>query len=123
MIFSVAKVGAIPPWIRGELRSARRDGRSFYWPMVSRMRERASLLIIRAASLSISLRYGRDDKGERGAPVEVGCWWREPQIPRLRSPGFPVELGGVGGPHAPFLKRKGHTRLCPVQRGRKSGSG
>jgi hypothetical protein len=23
-----------------------------------------------------------------------------PQIPRLRSPGFPVELGGAGGAHA-----------------------
>jgi hypothetical protein len=34
----------------------------------------------------------------------------EPQIPRLRSPGFPVEIGGVGELHAPFLKRKAHTR-------------
>jgi hypothetical protein len=25
------------------------------------------------------------------------------QIPRLRSPGFPVELGGVGALHAAFL--------------------
>ena len=25
------------------------------------------------------------------------------QIPRLRSPGFPVELVGVGEPHAAFL--------------------
>jgi hypothetical protein len=30
----------------------------------------------------------------------------EPQIPRLRSPGFPVELDGAGGPHAPFLKER-----------------
>jgi hypothetical protein len=28
---------------------------------------------------------------------------RELQIPRLRSPGFPVELVGVGEPHAAFL--------------------
>ena len=31
----------------------------------------------------------------------------EPQIPRLRSPGFPVEIGGVGELHVPFLARKG----------------
>ena len=42
---------------------------------------------------------------------------------RLRSPGFPGEFGGVGGPHTPFLKRKAHTRPCLVRRGRKSGSG
>jgi hypothetical protein len=47
----------------------------------------------------------------------------ELQIPRLRSPGFPVELVGVDVPYAPFLKRKAHTRPCPVLRGRKSGSG
>src|ERR1700678_3077273 len=44
-----------------------------------------------------------------------------PQIPPLRYPGFPVELGGVGALHAPFPYRKAHTRPCPVQRGRKSG--
>src|SRR5258708_6992495 len=45
----------------------------------------------------------------------------ELQIPPLRYPGFPVDVGGVGRSHAPFLKRKAHTRLCPVLRGRKSG--
>jgi hypothetical protein len=50
-------------------------------------------------------------------------WSAEPQIPRLRSPGFPVEIGGVGELHAPFLRRKAHTQPCPAQRGRKSGSG
>src|ERR1700679_1080204 len=45
----------------------------------------------------------------------------ELQIPPLRSPGFPVELGGVGALHAPFPYRKAHTRPCLVQRGRKSG--
>jgi hypothetical protein len=50
-------------------------------------------------------------------------WSAEPQIPRLRSPGFPVEIGGVGELHAPFLTRKAHTQPCPAQRGRKSGSG
>jgi hypothetical protein len=34
-----------------------------------------------------------------------------------------VELGGVGRPHAPFLKRKAHTWLYPVLRGGKFGSG
>jgi hypothetical protein len=27
----------------------------------------------------------------------------EPQVPPLRYPGFPVEVGGVGGLHAAFL--------------------
>jgi hypothetical protein len=45
------------------------------------------------------------------------------RIPRLRSPEFPVEPRGVDRPHAPFLKRKAHTRSCLLQRGRKSGSG
>jgi hypothetical protein len=44
-----------------------------------------------------------------------------PQIPPLRSPGFPVDLGGVGALHAPFPYRKAHTPPCPEQRGRKSG--
>jgi hypothetical protein len=46
---------------------------------------------------------------------------RKQQVPPLRSPGFPVELGGVGAPHAPFPNRKAHTRPRPVQRDRKSG--
>jgi hypothetical protein len=49
-----------------------------------------------------------------GRPAEL-------QIPPLRYPGFPVDLGGVGALHAPFSYRKAHTRLCPAQRGRKSG--
>jgi hypothetical protein len=40
-------------------------------------------------------------------------WSAEPQIPRLRSPGFPVELDGVDEPHPPFHQRKAHTRPCP----------
>jgi hypothetical protein len=31
------------------------------------------------------------------------------QVPRLRSPGFPAELGGVGEPHVAFLTES-HTR-------------
>jgi hypothetical protein len=37
-------------------------------------------------------------------------------------PGLPERVAGAGGPHAPFLKRKAHTQLCPVLRCRKSGS-
>jgi hypothetical protein len=59
----------------------------------------------------------------RYAPVEKHFQERsaELQIRPLRYPGFPVGLGGVGRSHVPFLKRKAHTRLCPVPRGRKSG--
>jgi hypothetical protein len=45
----------------------------------------------------------------------------ELQIPPLRYPGFPVEIGGVGALHAPFLRRKAHTLHCLVMGGRKSG--
>ena len=41
--------------------------------------------------------------------------------PSTPLPGFPVGLDGVGGPHAPFLKRKAHTWPCLALRGRKSG--
>ena len=34
----------------------------------------------------------RDDKGEGGASIEICCWSREPQVPPLRSPGFPGSL-------------------------------
>jgi len=43
--------------------------------------------------------------------------------PSAALPRIPVEVSGVDGPHAPFLKRKAHTQSCPVPRGRKSGSG
>jgi hypothetical protein len=57
------------------------------------------------------------------APVEKHLHegFAEPQVPPLRFPRFPVNLDGVGGPHAPFLKRKAHTRPCIALRGRKSG--
>jgi hypothetical protein len=48
----------------------------------------------------------------------------EPSGAHCRSlgfPGFPVDLVGVDGLHAVFSYGKPHTRLCPVQRGRKSG--
>jgi hypothetical protein len=59
--------------------------------------------------------------GEGCGPVGVGHTNGAPQIPPLRYPGFPVGLDGVGGLHAPFLKRKAHTWLCLALRGRKSG--
>jgi hypothetical protein len=61
------------------------------------------------------------DKGDGGALIRLAAWVSEQQVPPLRSPGFPVEPGGVGALHAPFPYRKAHTRNCPVQRGRKSG--
>src|SRR6202161_2594883 len=60
-------------------------------------------------------------KGRTTLPSRFDAADDEQQIPPLRSPGFPVELGGVGALHAPFPYRKAHTRTCPVQRGRKSG--
>ena len=44
-------------------------------------------------------------------------WSAEPQIPRLRSPGFPVELPGVDELHAAFLNesRTRTRRWRPVQ--------
>ena len=36
---------------------------------------------------------------------------REPQVAPLRYPGFPVELGGVGELHAPFLRKGAHTAV------------
>jgi uncharacterized protein YdaU (DUF1376 family) len=38
-----------------------------------------------------------------------------------RHPGFPVELGGGGGFHAPFFDGKAHTRSYVAQSGTKSG--
>ena len=49
---------------------------------------------------------------------------REPSGAHCRSlgfPGFPVDLVGVDELHAVFSFGKPHTRLCPEQRGRKSG--
>jgi uncharacterized protein YdaU (DUF1376 family) len=44
------------------------------------------------------------------------------ETPRVRRhSGFPVELGGAGGLHAPFFDGKAHTRSCLVQSGEKSG--
>jgi hypothetical protein len=36
------------------------------------------------------------------------------QIPPLRSPGFPVELGGIGEHHAAFLRKAAHAALDGV---------
>jgi hypothetical protein len=45
-------------------------------------------------------------------PFVIPGWSAEPQVPRLRSPGFPVEIGGVGELHAPFLgERRTRNRV------------
>jgi hypothetical protein len=36
----------------------------------------------------------------------------EPQVPPLRYPGFPVEVGGVGGLHAAFLTESRTRGRC-----------
>jgi hypothetical protein len=54
----------------------------------------------------------RDDKGESGfLPSRWLLGWREPLVPPLRYPGFPVELSGLGEEHAAFFKEsriRGH---------------
>jgi hypothetical protein len=45
----------------------------------------------------------------------------KPQVPPLRSPRFPVELGGVGKFHAPFSTERPHTWPLGLPLGRKSG--
>ena len=75
-----------------------------------------------SASLPRHAGAGWDDKGRSGCGmINVGHPNGAPQIPPLRYPGFPVGLDGVGGLHAPFLKRKAHTWLCLALRDRKSG--
>jgi hypothetical protein len=60
-------------------------------------------------------------KGKVALPFRFDIADDEQQVPPLRSPGFPVELGGVDLFHAPLPYRKAHTLACPLQRGRKSG--
>ena len=60
-------------------------------------------------------------KGRVAISLRFARWDGEEQVPPLRSPGFPVELGGVDALHAPFPYRKAHTWSCTVQRGRKFG--
>jgi hypothetical protein len=45
----------------------------------------------------------------------------EQQVLPLRSPGFPVKLGGVDDTSCALLYGRAHTWTCPEQRGRKSG--
>ncbi len=82
---------------------------------------------LRYASVGMNLCLGTEE-GERTILLRVlsktfqdGSV--ELQIPRLRSPGFPVGVGGFVALHAPFPYRKAHTRPSPAKRGRKSGSG
>jgi hypothetical protein len=46
---------------------------------------------------------------------------KETADPSTPQPRISCRSCGVGKHHAPFLKRKAHTRPCPVLRGRKSG--
>src|SRR5271156_6410625 len=48
-------------------------------------------------------------KGEGCASIKSICRTGKQQVPPLRYPGFPVELGGVGALHAAFLN-EGSTR-------------
>ena len=55
-------------------------------------------------------------KGRVVLPFRFGAADDEQQVPPLRSPGFPVELGGVGALHAPFFmegRRRGFVQ-CSV---------
>jgi hypothetical protein len=50
--------------------------------------------------------------GTSGANEGVSELEEKQQVPPLRYPGFPVDLGGVGELYAPFLKEKGaHAAL------------
>ena len=52
---------------------------------------------------------------ERGIEKHFQDGSIELQIPPLRSPGFPVELGGVGALHAAFLNessKRGYVQRC-----------
>jgi hypothetical protein len=48
-------------------------------------------------------------KGTVALPFRFDDVDDEQQVPPLRSPGFPVELGGVDALHAPFPYGKAHT--------------
>jgi hypothetical protein len=49
------------------------------------------------------------------------CPGEKPQISPLRSPGFPVEVGGFDQSHAVFLGKKPHAWSLPAARSRKFG--
>jgi hypothetical protein len=97
---------AVPAWLWRDLRCAIRVPRS-YRPTTSTNHHR---ILMETSTSPLSFRVSRSGPRNRRSA-------------RLRSPGFPVEIGGVGELHAPFLTRKAHTQPCPAQRGRKSGSG
>jgi hypothetical protein len=52
----------------------------------------------------------------KGRAATLGLWdWDRRTADPLRSPGFPVEIGGVGEFYAPFLKEKGaHAAVSSV---------
>jgi hypothetical protein len=77
--------------------------------------------LLRTASRPYPSQIPGSSRKRLGRTPECGKSGGALQIPPLRYPGFPVELGGVDEHHAPFPYRKAHTLPCPVQRGRKSG--
>src|ERR1700733_1495195 len=76
---------------------------------VLRLRARDPLLSDRSAR-----RFAQDDDSV-GEPEE------KQQVPPLRSPGFPVEVGGVGELHAAFPAESRTRGRWELPRSRKSG--
>src|ERR1700728_173069 len=68
-----------------------------------------------AVSRNQSVRRSAQDDDSVGEPEE------KPQVPPLRYPGFPVEVGGVGELHAAFLTESRTRGRRRVPRIRKSG--
>src|ERR1700741_2841849 len=80
-------------------------------------------LLVSAAWQQIRVRSGQDDDSV-GEPTERRplCGSRgAPQVPPLRYPGFPVEVGGVGEVHTAFFTESRIRGRWREQRSRKSG--
>ncbi len=68
----------------------------------------------RTADPSATLGMTKGRAALTSAPVNEGRTEKQ-QVPPLRYPGFPVELGGVGGLHAPFSterRKRGCVQCC-----------
>jgi hypothetical protein len=60
-------------------------------------------------------------KGRAALPLRFDAVEDEQQVPPLRSPGFPVELGGADALHAPFFTEGRMTFDNATKLNRKSG--